>query len=165
MRHSNETVSKTDKATKKGKILANRQGVKILKKSYKKIFGYGLIMVFCVLAIVLVACLSENKLEGYQLEYEQAMTVSQKQIQSLEAEIARLSEEKAELEKKIEKSMTLQADLATNDQALLDLKDIYDIYKSGKESEAKAKFSKIEPIGFEDMALWYYELLSDVLNK
>jgi cell division protein FtsB len=139
--------------------------VKILKKNYKKIFGYAIVMLVCVLAIVLIACLSENKLEGYQLEYEQAMTVSQKQIQSLEAEIAKLSKEKAELEKNIEKSMTLQADLTTNDQAFLDMKDIYDLYKSGKKTEAKAAFSKIEPIGFEDMALWYYELLSDVLDK
>lgn len=149
----------------KGKILANRQEVKNLKKNYKKIFGYAMIMIVSVLAIVLIACLSENKLEGYQSEYEQAMTVTQKQIQTLEEKIAQLSAEKAELEKKIEQNMTLQSDVVTSEQAISDMRYIYRLYKSGKKSEAKEKLDIIEPIGFSDTALEYYELLSDVLNK
>ncbi len=136
-----------------------------MKKNYKKLYGYAIIMVVCVLVIVLVAALSENRLEGYQTEYEEVMTAGQKQIQLLEEEIESLTNENAELKKELEKFNSLGSDLVTTQQAMSDLKEIYEEYKSGNTAEAKKRFDKIEPIGFEDATLSYYEILKDLLNK
>ncbi len=150
-----------------------------MQKNYKKIYGYGLIMVVCVLVIVLIAALSENRLDGYQDKYEETMTAGQKQIELLEGEIAELSEKNSELEKRnaeleeenqeikrmLENSQGIGSDLVTAQQAMSDLKDIYKKYKSGKVTEAKRQFGKIEPMGFDDATLSYYEVLKDLLNK
>ncbi len=135
-----------------------------MKKNYKKIFGEAIVLAACVLIIVLIACISENRLEGYQEEYEKGMTLSQAQVEKLEAKIEVLEDEKAELQKKLDESLQASADAVTNQQALSDLKDIYETYKSGKTAEAKKQFKKIEPMGFDDATLSYYELLSDILN-
>ncbi len=136
-----------------------------MNKNYKKLYGYAMIMVICVLVIVLVACLSENRVEGYRTEYKNELTVHQKQIQSLEEQIASLTAENTELKKELDENMSLGSDLVTNQQAMSDMKDIYELYKSGKEVEAKKQINKIEPIGFDDAALAYYEILKDLLNK
>ena len=136
-----------------------------MKKNYKRIFGYALVMLACVMIMVLVACLSENRLEEYQDEYNESMTLSQKQIVSLEQQIEKLEKENAELKKINEKNMSIGAEAVTTEQAFADLREIYEKYKSGKTAEAKAEFKKIEPIGFDDATLSYYELLSDMLKK
>ena len=135
-----------------------------MKKNYIKVYGYAVIMIVCVIAIVLIACLSENRLDSYQEEYENTITVNQKQIESLEKEIAMLSDENKELKKKVEETLTLQTELEGGQQAMSDMKEIYSLYKSGSKTEAKNRFSKIEPIGFDDMCLAYYELLKDYLR-
>ena len=136
-----------------------------MKKNYKKLYGYAIIMIACVLVIVLIAALSENRLDGYKGEYEEAMTVGQKQIRMLEEEIVALTKENSELKRKIEKSQNISSELVTAQQAMSDLKDIYEIYKQGDAEDAKNRFEQIEPIGFDDLTLNYYEILKDVLNK
>ncbi len=135
-----------------------------MKKNYKKIFGEAIVLAACVLIIVLVACISENRLEGYQAEYEKGMTLSQAQVEKLEAKIEVLEDEKAELQKKVDETLASSSDSITNQQALSDLKDIYEKYKSGKVQDAKKEFKKVETMGFDDATLSYYELLSDILN-
>ncbi len=122
-------------------------------------------MIACVLIIVLVAALSENRLEGYQTEYEEAMTAGQKQIQMLEEEIVTLTQKNKELEKEITELKKSTSDLVTAEQAYTDLKDIYDMYKSGRVTEAKKQLGKIEPMGYNDATMNYYEVLKDLLNK
>lgn len=136
-----------------------------MKKNYKKVYGYGLIMVVCVILIVLVACLSETRLDTYQEEYESRITGHQKQVEILEKQIVELTEKNRELEEKLQKTAALESELETGNQALNDLIDIFDQYKDGDKTAAKDKFSKIEPIGFDDTALAYYRLLKDFLNK
>lgn len=136
-----------------------------MKKNYKKVYGYGLIMVVCVILIVLVACLSETRLDSFQAEYELQMTGHQKQVELLEKQIVELTEKNRELEEKLQKTAALESELETGNQALNDLIDIFDQYKDGDKAAAKEKFSKIEPIGFDDTALAYYQLLKDFLNK
>ena len=102
-----------------------------MQKNYKKLYGYAIIMVVCVLIIVLIAALSDNRLKGYQTEYEEEMTAGQKQIEMLEEQIATLSEENSELKKEIAQAQKLGSDLVTVQQAMSDLKDIYQMYKSG----------------------------------
>ncbi len=136
-----------------------------MKKNYKKLYGYAIIMLACVLVIVLIAALSENRLDGYQNQYEKAMTAGQKQIEILEEEIIALTEENSELKRELEDFQKLNSDLVTGQQAMSDLKDIYKMYKSGKAAEAKKQFDKIEPMGFDDATLNYYEVLKDLLNK
>lgn len=135
-----------------------------MKKNYKKIFGEAIVLAACVLIIVLVACISENRLDDYQEEYQKGITLSQAQVEKLQAKIEVLENEKAELQKKLDEALASASDSLTNQQALSDLKDIYEKYKSGKVQEAKKDFKKIEAMGFDDATLSYYELLSDILN-
>ena len=162
---SNNEILKTDKMDLRGKILAIRQEVKFLKKNYKKLFGYAIVMVVCVLIIVLMACLSENRLEGYENEYEQSILASQKQVDLLEEKIVGLTNENLELKKQLEKTSGLESDLVTSQQALSDMKDIFEMYKDGDLSSAKKAYGKIEPIGFDDSTLAYFELLGELLKK
>ena len=136
-----------------------------MKKNYKKVYGYGLIMVVCVILIVLVACLSETRLDSFQKEYELQITGHQEQVELLEKQIVELTEKNRELEEKLQKTAALESELETGNQALNDLIDIFDQYKAGDKAAAKGKFSKIEPIGFDDTALAYYRLLKEFLNK
>lgn len=136
-----------------------------MEKNYKRIFGYALIMVISVLIIVLIACLSESRLENFQEQYQDNMTINQKQVLELENQIDRLEKENSKLKEKLEKNLTITSDVVTSQQALSDLKDIYQKYKSGKVAEARSDLDKIEPMGFDDATLSYYELLSDILKK
>ena len=162
---SNNRTLKTDKMDLRGKILATRREVRFLKKNYKKLFGYAIVMVVCVFIIVLMACLSENRLEGYENEYEQSILATQKQIDVLEEKIVNLTNENLELKKQLEKNSGLEADLVTSQQALSDMKDIFEMYKTGNLSSAKKAYEKIEPIGFDDSTLAYFELLGELLKK
>lgn len=135
-----------------------------MKKNYKKIFGEAIVLAACVLIIVLVACISENRLDDYQEEYQKGITLSQAQVEKLQAKIEVLEDEKAELQKKLDEALASASDSLTNQQALSDLKGIYEKYKSGKMHEARKEFKKVETMGFDDSTLSYYELLSDILN-
>ena len=136
-----------------------------MEKNYKRIFGYALIMVIIVLIIVLIACLSESRLENFQEQYQENITINQKQVLELENKIERLEKENSKLKEKLEKNLTITSDVVTSQQALSDLKDIYQKYKAGKVAEARTDLDKIEPMGFDDATLSYYELLSDILKK
>ena len=136
-----------------------------MEKNYKRIFGYALIMVISVLIIVLIACLSESRLENFQEQYQENITINQKQVLELENKIERLEKENSKLKEKLEKNLTITSDVVTSQQALSDLKDIYQKYKAGKVAEARTDLDKIEPMGFDDATLSYYELLSDILKK
>ncbi|MBQ2931360.1 MAG: hypothetical protein IJE62_00745 [Clostridia bacterium] len=135
-----------------------------MKKNYKKIFGEALVLAACVLIIVLVACISENRLDDYQEEYQKDITLSQAQVKKLEDKIDELEGEKAELQKKLDEALASASDSLTNQQALSGLKEIYEKYKSGNKYDAIKEFKKIETMGFDDATLSYYELLSDILN-
>ena len=136
-----------------------------MEKNYKRVLGYALIMVISVLIIVLIACLSESRLENFQEQYQDNITINQKQVLELENKIERLEKENSKLKEKLEKNLTITSDVVTSQQALSDLKDIYQKYKAGKVAEARTDLDKIEPMGFDDATLSYYELLSDILKK
>lgn len=136
-----------------------------MKKNYRKILGYALVMTVCVLLIVLVAALSENKISKYEDKYNADLTISQKQIEALEEQIADLSQQNEDLKKQIQNVQNFDSDLVTHQQAMSDMKDIFYLYKGGKKDEALVAFEKINTMGFDDNALSYYELLSALLNK
>jgi flagellar motility protein MotE (MotC chaperone) len=135
-----------------------------MKKNYKKIFGYAIVMAACALILVLMTCISEHKLADYQEEYQEDISISKNQIIKLEERIADLEKEKSELQKKLEEKLSLESDLITGQQARADLKEIYDVYKSGKVAEAKRRIKMIEPVGFDDATLSYYEVILDLLK-
>lgn len=136
-----------------------------MKKNYKKLFGYGIVMVACVFIIVLMACLSEGRREEDKNEYEQSILATQKQMEVLEEKIVNLTNENLELKKQLEKTSGLESDLVTSQQALSDMKDIFEMYKKGDVNSAKTAYEKIEPIGFDDSSLAYFELLGELLKK
>ncbi|MBQ9737045.1 MAG: hypothetical protein IJV86_01415 [Clostridia bacterium] len=136
-----------------------------MKKNYRTILGYALVMTVCVLLIVFVAALSENKISEYEDKYNAGLTISQKQIQALEKQIADLSQQNEDLKKQIQNVQRVDSDLVTHQQAMSDMKDIFYLYEEGKKEAARDAFEKINTMGFDDNALSYYELLSALLNK
>ncbi len=135
-----------------------------MKKNYKRIFGYAIILGVCALLMVGFACLSENRLEDFEEQYKNDLTLNQKQILGLEQQIEMLEEENARLKEAIGKSESLGSDLVTSQQAISDLKEIYEKYKAGETEVAKAELKKIEPLGFDDASLAYYQILIDIVK-
>lgn len=135
-----------------------------MKKNYKAVLGYALVMTFFVLVIVLISLASENKLSKYQKEYAEGSLASQRQIELLEEKINMLSKENEALEAMLHQNQTLGSDLVTTQQAMSDMKDIFLLYKEGKVKEAKTQFERINTMGFDDNLVSYYELLSFLLK-
>ncbi len=148
----------------RGNFLANRRGVSFVNKNYKKLYGYVIIMVVCVLIIVLMAAISKNRIDEYKGEYLKQLDENQTRIQELEKQIADLTDQNQQLKKELEKGQSLGSDLVTLQQAMSDLRSIYQTYKSGNAAEAKKQLDKIEPIGFDDTTLSYYEVLCDLIK-
>ena len=136
-----------------------------MKRDYRRILMYGLVMFICVIVIVVMAFLSQEKIDGHQLEYQKVITENQDNIRVLEEKILTLEKENKSLQKQLTDVMSMRSDEATQSQIMRDLLDIYEAYKSGDVEEAKKTFAKIEPMGFDDNALAYYELLKDYLEK
>ncbi len=136
-----------------------------MKRDYRRILMYGLVMFICVIVIVVMAFLSQEKIDGHQLEYQKVITENQDNIRVLEEKILTLEKENKSLQKQLTDVMSMRSDEATQSQIMRDLLDIYETYKSGDVEEAKKTFAKIEPMGFDDNALAYYELLKDYLEK
>lgn len=136
-----------------------------MKKDYKRVCIYGIIMLLCVVMIVLVGWLSQRKIDVQEIEYQNLITANQNSIRALEEKVASLEKENKSLKEQLSQSMMLQSDVTTSNQALADLKEIYDTFKSGKKEQARETFKKIETMGFDDTALAYYEILKDMLEN
>ncbi len=136
-----------------------------MKRDYKRVCVYGIIMLLCVVVIVVVGWLSQKKIDVQEIEYQNLITANQNSIRTLEEKISKLEKENKELKEQISQSMMLQSDVTTSNQALADLKEIYDAFKNGKKEQARTAFKKIEPMGFDDAALAYYEILKDMLEN
>lgn len=136
-----------------------------MKKDFKKLYTYGLIMIVCVIIIVIFAWLSSSKLESSQADYESRLMQNRNQIEELEKRIADLEDEKYKLEKEVKKNTDAQAKLDAANQALNDLTEVFKLIEAGDTETAKEKFSKIETNGFDDAALAFYGALSSILNK
>ncbi len=136
-----------------------------MKRDYKRVCVYGIIMLLCVVVIVVIGCLSQKKIDVQEIEYQNLITANQNSIRTLEEKIVTLEKENKDLKEQLSQSMMLQSDITTSNQALADLKEIYDTFKNGKEGQARATFKKIETMGFDDAALAYYEILKDMLEN
>ncbi len=136
-----------------------------MKRDYKRVCIYGIIMLLCVVVIVVVGWLSQKKIDVQQIEYQNLITANQNSIRTLEEKIAELEKENKELKEQISQSMMLQSDVTTSNQAFADLEEIYDMFKDGKKEQARTAFKKIEPMGFDDATLAYYEILKDMLEN
>ena len=143
----------------------------------KMIFVYGLIMLACVALIVVVGLVTGPAVSSDSGEGQNAIDEKQNSIRILEEKVAALEKDMekitaerdalAEENENLRETLQLdssESDYVTMEQAMADLKDIYEIYKSGNVSKARSEFAKIEPMGFDDATLAYYELLKDVLE-
>lgn len=136
-----------------------------MKRDYKKVLLYGLTMLACVALILVIAIVSDNKIDGYESNYQSLVKVSESNIKMLEKEIDVLEKENKDLKEKLKKSMTLESDVATLGQIFADLREIFELYQDGNVEEAREKFEKIEPMGFDDKTLCYYEALKELMKK
>ena len=129
-----------------------------MKKDFKRLYTYGLIMIVCVIIIVIFAWLSSTKLESSQADYEDKLMQNRTQIEELEKRIADLEDEKYKLEKEVKKNTDAQAKLD-------DLTEVFKLIEAGDLDTAKEKFGRIETGGFDDAALAFYGALNSILNK
>lgn len=136
-----------------------------MKKKAKAIRGYGLILAICILAIFAVLALSQKTLQNFQEQASQTSAAYLEQIEELEEKVADLEKDNKTLQELINQNIDFGSGLITSQQAMSDLKDIYELYKDGKKDQAKSAFERINTMGFDDNALSYYEILSDILNK
>ncbi len=136
-----------------------------MKRDYKRVLMYGLTMLVCVALILVIAILSDNKIDGYETDYQNLVETSQNNIRILEEKNHQLEKENKDLKEKLEKSMTLESDVATLDQIFSDLREIFEMYRDGKVDAARKRFEKIEPMGFDDETLCYYEALKELMKK
>lgn len=136
-----------------------------MKRDYKRVLVYGLTMLVCVALILVIAILSDNKIDGYETSYQDLVETSQNNIRILEEKNHELEKENKDLKDKLEKAMTLESDVATLDQVFSDLREIFEMYRDGEVAEARKRFEKIEPMGFDDEALCFYEALKELMKK
>ncbi len=129
-----------------------------MKKDFKKVYSYGLIMIVAVLIIVLIACLSESRLDVAQEEYESMLSTHQTEIRVLEEELDTLRET-------VNQNMDIQAKLDKHNQIMNDLTEIYKLIEAGEKGSASDKIDKIETNGFDDGELAFYETLKKLLNN
>ncbi|MBQ7097961.1 MAG: hypothetical protein IJN96_07770 [Clostridia bacterium] len=151
------------------------------KNDSRRVFLYGVIMLLCVVLIVLIGFLTgsgigEDNIESQNLidEKQNNIRLLEEKVSALESEVESLTVEKnkyiAQVNSLTEQLQskplnTDESDAATYAQAFSDLKNIYETFKAGKVDEAKAAFVKIEPMGYDDATLAYYEILKDLLGK
>lgn len=151
------------------------------KNDNRRVFLYGVIMLLCVALIVVIGLLTgpgsgENSIEGQNVieEKQNNIRMLEEKVSALESEVESLKVEKnkyiAQVNSLTEQLQskplnTDESDTATYEQAFADLKNIYQTFKAGKVDEAKAAFVKIEPMGYDDATLAYYEILKDILGK
>ncbi len=140
-----------------------------MKNKYKQVFSLGVVLIFSLLTIT--GCASKKNLAENESTYQKLLSESQTKVAALEKELAEREVEKEELEKenselqaKLTQILSDKSNVTTLNQAMADLMDIYRLYKSGKNDEAFGKIKKIEPMGFDDEALAFYEILKDVLE-
>lgn len=135
-----------------------------MKKDFKKVFGYGLIMIIAVLVIVIIACLSESRVDDAHETYKSVLSENASVIETLEKEKAELENKIAELEKTLENSMDIQAKLDRHNQVMSDLTEVYNFIKEGKNGLAADRLKVIEPVGFDDGELAFYEALRNMVK-
>ncbi len=136
-----------------------------MKKEAKKAYKYVAVMLVFVIAILIMVCLSESRLENQQKEFENKITIEQKQVEVLEKKVDELENENQELKEMLEKKMAAQADFDTQTQAMNDLVEIYKLIEDNKIAAAKEKFRRIETMGFDDSALALYGAIEKILLK
>ncbi len=148
-------------------------------KRNKMIFVYGLIMLVCVALIAVIGLATGPSVHHDSEKGQNAIDEKQNSIRLLEERVAELEKENAALNEEVKKVTeerdalleeskkidTSGSEAVTLEQAMSDLKDIYENYKAGNVAEAKGAFEKIEPMGFDDATLAYYEILKDVLGN
>lgn len=135
-----------------------------MKRDYKKLYIYAAVMLVSVLLIVLIACLSESRIDSYQMEYENMITASQGEIGKLEKKVAKLESENHELRESNEVSMTAQATLDKQNQVMNELVGIYRLAKDGKTAEAKEAYEHIDTGGYDDAALALWEIIGEYIK-
>lgn len=143
-----------------------------MKNICKRILSFSVAVILCL--IVMTGCGSKkNSAENEKTSQEMLAEISAlkgetaelKRInKELESQNDNLEKENKELQTKLTQEMSDKSDITTQDQVMSDLMNIYKLYKSGKTSDASAKIKKIEPMGFDDETLAFYEVLKDVLE-
>lgn len=141
-----------------------------MKNKYKRILLF--VIVLCIFSMAIAGCASETKMEESEKSYQEMLEKCQVALSALEEKTAELKTQKENLEKenkelqtKLTQALSEKSDITTQSQAMADLMDIYSVYKSGKTTEALEKIKMIEPMGFDDETLAFYEILKNILEK
>ena len=150
-----------------------------MKREFKKVYGYALIMVVVVMLIVLIVCLSEAQNEKKVNTYKAALEKNKSEVEllqdkvkllesekgTLETEKGALEIEKGELESQLKTSMDIQAKADKHNQIMGELTEVYNFYKDGETTKATEKLESIDSTGFDDGELAFCEALKVLLAE
>lgn len=148
-----------------------------MRGNNKRSLAFCIVVIICLMTIA--GCSPKTNLKENNKTTEDLLLESQVEVSSLKGETAELKrinkelqsrnesleKENDELQTKLTQVLSEKSDITTQDQVMLDLMYIYKLYKSGKMSDALSKIKKIEPMGFDDVTLAFYEMLKDVLAE
>ena len=139
----------------------------------KKLFITLILMFLIVASLILITWLYE----GRNREYEDAIAAKDKTLNSITMSYGELKEENKTLTKTVKElkeenellknslgTFSTETDFATYQQILNDLSDISLMIKEGNKEGAKEELLKINPSGFDNTALSFYESLCRELN-
>ncbi len=139
----------------------------------KKLFITLILMFVIVASLIIITWLYE----GRNREYEDAIAAKDKTLNSITMSYGELKEENKILTKTVKELkeeneilkntlgvFSTETDFATYQQSLNDLSDISLMIKEGNLDGAKEELLKINPSGFDNAALSFYESLCRELN-
>jgi len=141
-------------------------------KSNKMVFVYGLIMLACVVVMIVIGFAtspehdSESSPEGQNLidEKQNNVRLLEEKVSELEGEIETLKVEKNKYIGRIEE-LEQQIQNQPSETTVAELKTIFETYKSGAVDEAKEAFEQLDPTGYDEVSLAYYEILKEVIEN
>ena len=139
-----------------------------MKKDDRKIFLYAMIMAAAVLVIIVVAYMSEMKIDSVEDSYKKIITEQSQKAENVSKELQLLQEENVRLKKELnelknKKAETISSGETYNQETKI-LSDIYLLIESGDIGKAKKELEKFDTSTFDDTIINYKKALEKLID-
>lgn len=139
-----------------------------MKKDDRKIFLYALLMSAAVLVIIVVAYMSEMKIDSVEDSYEKIITEQSQKAENVSKELQLLQEENVRLNTELNELKNKKAETIssgeTYNQATKLLSDIYLLIESGDIEKARKELEKFDTSTFDDTIINYKKALQKLIE-
>lgn len=126
----------------------------------KKLFTYAIIMLVAAVIIVLIAYMSENRVDIY----EQQITKSESEVAASQAELVKLRDDNYELTKINEQYMTTASDFENYRVLLNTVKEAWDLHNAGDDEAAAKKLETLDRTTLDDTVGAFYDSVLSQIN-